>query len=69
MVDGVGRQRVARRSDVAFETRVPVEGVEHERVEVVAEEAEDEVEEGGVRSEEGGRGRRDERCDFGGRGV
>ena len=34
-----------RRLGVAFETRVPAEGVEHERVEVVAEEAENQVEE------------------------
>jgi hypothetical protein len=31
------------RSVVAFKTRVPAEGVEHQRVEVVAEEAEDQV--------------------------
>ena len=37
--------REANRSNVAFETRVPAERVENERVEVVAEEAKDEVEE------------------------
>jgi hypothetical protein len=67
-----GRGR-PRRLGVALETCVPAEGVEQERVEVVAEEPKDKVQERdrglGTRDWRRMTGRRDKRGDLGGRGV